>query len=152
VPAFVIQCYLATTSTTTLSHNMFPLLQLQVQHPLVGAIGVVCEMVDRGNGARLGTGSQGLELEQEQQQLLFGQSELDQQGISPSEFLEEAREITERIKQQRREQGDYNRRNDEALGPFGDDGGTGVGALFAGSGPGSSGLPGWSDGDDEEVK
>ena len=67
----------------------------------------------------------------------------NEEGITPSAFLEEARKTTERIKQQQRN-----------LGPFGDDdgGGTGVGALFAGSGPASSGLPGWSDGDDEEVK
>lgn len=65
-----------------------------------------------------------------------------EEGITPSAFLEEARKTTERIKQQQQ-------RN---LGPFGDDGGTGVGALFAGSGPASSGLPGWGDGyDDEEV-
>lgn len=36
------------------------------------------------------------------------------------------------------------------LGPFGDDGGTGVGALFAGGGAAASGLAGW--GDEDEVR
>ena len=67
----------------------------------------------------------------------------NEEGITPSAFLEEARKTTERIKQQQQQQ----QRN---LGPFGDDGGTGVGALFAGSGPASSGLPGWGDGDDDD--